>query len=271
MRTLYLSDLDGTLLNSRTELSRYTRETVNGLVRKGLLFSYATARSLSTAKRVVGELADLPVIVYNGAFIMDPATGRILYSNGFTEQESRYVKEVLTGLRIFPLVYSFVDGKECVSWIYGEENEGIRYYLSNREGDDRLRPVRTADELYRGDIFYFTCIGEREELKPLAEAMQGKTAYRCTFQQELYRPEYWCELMPAAVSKAGAAVKLKELLSCDRIVSFGDALNDLPMFEISDECYAVVNAAEELKSRATGIIRSNDEDGVAVYLREKIV
>ena len=62
--------------------------------------------------------------------------------------------------------------------------------------------------------------------------------------------------------------KLKEIWECDRIVSFGDAVNDIPMFEMSDECYAVENAVAELKAVATGIIGRNDQDGVARWLLE---
>ena len=60
---------------------------------------------------------------------------------------------------------------------------------------------------------------------------------------------------------------MKRLWNCDKVVSFGDAINDIPMFEISDECYAVENAVEELKALATGIIDSNDNDGVAKWLQ----
>ena len=49
---------------------------------------------------------------------------------------------------------------------------------------------------------------------------------------------------------------------------FGDALNDISMFEIADESYAVLNAVDELKAIATGIIGSNDEDAVANKLKE---
>ena len=50
------------------------------------------------------------------------------------------------------------------------------------------------------------------------------------------------------------------------MVSFGDAINDLRMFECSDECYAVENAVPELKAAATGVIKSNEADGVAQWL-----
>ena len=61
---------------------------------------------------------------------------------------------------------------------------------------------------------------------------------------------------------------MKEMLGCDRIVCFGDHLNDLPLFAIADERYAVENAEEALKKIATDIIGGNDEDGVARWLEE---
>ena len=120
-------------------------------------------------------------------------------------------------------------------------------------------------------MFYFTCIGEREELQPIFDIFSRDDRYRCTIQQELYRPEYWCEIMPAKATKAEAIRKLKRLLNCDKVVSFGDAVNDIPMFEISDEAYAVENAVEELKAFAAGIIGSNENDGVANWLMEHVV
>ena len=54
------------------------------------------------------------------------------------------------------------------------------------------------------------------------------------------------------------------------MISFGDAVNDIPMFEISDECYAVSNAADELKAVATAVIDSNEDDGVAKWLAANV-
>jgi len=59
--------------------------------------------------------------------------------------------------------------------------------------------------------------------------------------------------MPKAASKANAILQLKERLGCDRIVSFGDGENDIDMFRISDEAYAVDNAVESLKKVAPGL------------------
>ena len=266
-KVLYVTDLDGTLLNRKDRVSPFSIRTLNALVADGMEFTYATARSLVSASRVTeGLSANIPVIVYNGAFVMRPSTGEILFREDFTEEERNCVREALSRGGIHPMVYSFIDGAEKVSWIPEHENDGIRRYLDTRKGDPRFRAVDSADALYEGDMFYFTCIGEREELLPVYERFSRDGRFRCTMQQELYRPEYWCEIMPAAASKAHAITKLKKLLGCSRVISFGDAANDLPMFRISDECYAVANAADELKAAATGVIGSNEEDGVARWL-----
>ena len=270
-KVLYVTDLDGTLLNRHDRVSPFSVRTINSLVENGMLFTYATARSLVSASVVTEGLStNIPVIAYNGAFILQPSTGEILSEEKFTEEERHAVRETLARCRISPLVYSFVRGVEKVSWIPRYENDGIRRYLSMRPGDRRFRPVEDAESLFEGDVFYYTCIGERDELQPVYDTFSGDARYRCTMQQELYRPEYWCEIMPARASKAGAIRKLKDMRGCTRIVSFGDAVNDIPMFEISDECYAVANAVDELKAVATGIIESNEDDGVAKWLLRRV-
>lgn len=267
-KTLYVTDLDGTLLNRKDRVSPKSIAIINDLVEKGMLFTYATARSLVSASVVTeGLSANIPVIAYNGAFIFRPDTGEILSREDFSGEERAYATEVIRANGICPLVYSFIDGVEKVSWLSGRENEGIRRYLSLRKGDRRLRAVEDQEKLYQGEIFYFTCIGEKDELQPVYDILSKDERYRCTIQQELYRPEYFCEIMPAGATKARAIRKLKKIWNCDRVVSFGDEINDIPMFEISDECYAVENAVEELKAVATGIIDSNENDGVANWLK----
>ena len=80
--------------------------------------------------------------------------------------------------------------------------------------------------------------------------------------------------MPRHATKAHAARQLKERLQCDRMIVFGDAVNDLPLFQAADAGYAPANAAEEIKKQAAGILERNDEDGVArwleAYLEEKM-
>lgn len=73
MKTLYITDLDGTLLNTKDRINPYSIETINRLVEQGMLFSYATARSLVSAAVVTrGLSAHIPVIAYNGCLIIHP-------------------------------------------------------------------------------------------------------------------------------------------------------------------------------------------------------
>lgn len=271
-KTLYVTDLDGTLLNTKDRINSKSIEIINELVSKGMLFTYATARSLVSASVVTeGLTTDIPVIAYNGALIIHPRTGEVLSSLSFSKEEAEFVRKNLKHHNISPLVYSYIEHIEKVSWNTTKENEGTKRYLSKRKGDKRLRPLGSEEGLYDGEVFYYTCIGEKEELMPVYDIFSNDDRFRCTIQQELYRPEYWCEIMPKKATKAEAIRTLKELWKCDRIVSFGDAINDIPMFEISDECYAVDNAVPELKKLAAGTIESNDNDGVAKWLLENVI
>ena len=270
-KTLYVTDLDGTLLNASQRISECSLNIINSLVNKGMLFTYATARSITSASIVAKGLStQIPIIAYNGAFIIEPDTRRILFKEQFTKEQTGSVIEIFEKNHISPLVYSFVEGVEKVSWLLGTENEPKQHYLDSRKGDKRLRPIQNNVELYAGEIFYFTCLGGKEELEPAYELIKDDDRYTCTFQKELYRDEWWLEIMPKKATKANAILKLKDLWKCDRIVSFGDAMNDIPMFQISDECYAVENAVEELKTLATAVIPSNNEDGVAKWLLDNV-
>jgi len=269
MKTLYVTDLDGTLLNTKDRISDYSLRTINHLVEDGMLFTYATARSLVSASVVTQGLSTkIPVIAYNGAFIIKPDNGEILSSMYFSKEEVNKIMNCLIIHDVYPMVYSYIDKIEQVSWVTTRENDGIRRYLSLRKGDKRLRPLPDHNGLYDGNVFYITCIGEKDELLPIFETFRFNDHYTCTLQQELYRPEYWCEILPKQATKANAINKLKEMWNCDRVVAFGDAINDIQMFQISDECYAVANAVDSLKELATGIIESNDNDGVAKWLEK---
>lgn len=268
MKTLYVSDLDGTLLRSNQSTSEYTSATINRLVGEGMLFSYATARSYITAHKVTKGLdARIPLIVYNGAFIIDNVTGEILLSNYFGEDVRELLDDLLSN-DVYPIVYSYIDSIEKFSYVKAKTSRGMDQFLVSRKGDVREHPVQEAKELYQGDIFYITCIDDEEKLEPLYQKYQSQ--YHCVYQKDIYSGEQWFEIMPLNASKANAVRQLKEYYHCDKVVVFGDGLNDVDMFEAADESYAVENAVDELKQIATGVISGNDEDGVARWLEEAL-
>ena len=255
MKTLYVSDLDGTLLRSDETTSEYTNSVINNLTDRGMIFSYATARSLITAKKVTNGLrAEIPLIVYNGSFIVDNVTGEVLVANYFDESV-RAVLDDLFGNQIFPIVYARIDGMEKFSYVPELCTDGMKKFLLSRQGDIRTNVVKSAENLKVGDILYD----------------KYKDKFHCVYQKDIYTDEQWLEIMPLAASKANAIKQLQKLLGCDRVVVFGDGRNDIDMFELADESYAVQNADEQLERYATAVISSNDEDGVAHWLEDNYI
>lgn len=269
MKTLYVSDLDRTLLRNNERTSSFTNSVINDLTEQGMIFSYATARSLITAKKVTkGIVAKIPLIVYNGAFVIDNVTEDILIANYFDTS----VYEVLDDLfenKVYPIVYSYIGGKEKFSFVPELCTEGMRKFLDSRKGDIRTNAVNSITDLKSGNLFYITCIGEPHKLKPLYE--KYKSIFHCVYQKDIYTNEQWLEIMPLNASKANAIRELKVLLGCEKIVAFGDGKNDIDMFELADESYAVKNAHEDLRKCATDIILSNEEDGVAQWLAQNFI
>lgn len=268
MSTLYVSDLDSTLLRSDATMSPFTRDTINALRDKGLMFSYATARSAVTACEVTeGLCGNIPIIVYTGTFIVENGTREILLSNFMTMQEVQAVKDAVEKFSLCPITYAYVDGKE--RFMYDPEviSESVREFIKTREGGSRAQVVSGGFEgTLRGDIFYFTFMEKKEKLQPVYEFLKDKC--NCLFQPDNYTDNWFLEVMPKEATKANSALRLKELLGADKLVAFGDGYNDIKLFEVADEAYAVGNAVQELKEIATGIIDTCDEDGVAHWLLE---
>lgn len=266
LHTLYVSDLDGTLLRSDETISEYTGNIINTLIEKGMIFSYATARSLITAKKVTkGIHANIPLIVYNGAFVIDNLTEKILIANYFDDSVHDLLDDLFAN-KVYPIVYAYIDKKEKFSFVPKLCTPGMIKFIGSRKGDIRTNAVDTISQLKSGDIFYITCIDEPAKLKPLYE--KYKNLYHCVYQTDIYTNEQWLEIMPRTASKSNAIKQLQSLLACEKLIVFGDGKNDIDMFLLADERYAVQNAHEDLKKYATAIIPSNDEDGVARWLEK---
>lgn len=266
-KTLYVSDLDGTLLRSDQTISAFTIQAIDALRARGMIFSYATARSYPTAMKVTPDIApEIPVIVKNGAQIIETGTGRRLYSVFFTAEEVQRVSGILQAHDLCPIVYHIESGSECNRFCPDRLSEDCRKFLREHEGNPLYRPC-SFDSLTDGDVFYFRCIDAEAKLRPAYDALVH-AGFRTLMFCDMYTGSWWLEIMPEQATKANAILQLKKLLGCERIVCFGDGSNDVTMFRIADECYAMANADDELKALATGVIGSNNEDGVARWLLE---
>ena len=263
MNTLYVTDLDGTLLEPDKSIKPDNLKLINQLIDEDVNITYATARSFITAKQVIGDINfKLPVIVQNGTFILSPKGDMILgnYLGGS-------ILDTVKDYDISPIVYSQIGKKTYFSYIKDKMSAGVKAFVDDHLDDPRNHPVNTYEDLYEGDIFYLLLIGDYDKLKPLYDLF--KEDYYAVFDQEMYSHDWWLEVMSLDASKANAIKYLKQKLQCDEVVVFGDGKNDIEMFEEADYSCAVENAAPELIKCADEVIHIS----VPQYInqRKKIV
>ena len=267
MKTLYVSDLDKTLMRSDKTLSPWTVGTLNRLIREGTLFTYATARSIQSAREITGGLEmALPAVIRNGTTLADNTTGKLLWKAVFTEEEIDILMTRLPELGPCGFVSTYFGDNMMKLCLEGEHSSGMRTYIEEHRDDPRMAAVATLREMFTGNPGYVTLVDARENLEAAYARMKEYPGWECVFQQDAYSPDYWLEICPDNSTKAKALLRLKEIIGADRLVVFGDSVNDLPMFAAADEAYAVSNAIDEVKAAATGIIGSNDEDSVARFI-----
>jgi Cof subfamily protein (haloacid dehalogenase superfamily) len=276
-KTLFITDLDGTLLNSEAKVTPFTANTINNLIDAGMIFTYATARSFHTALLVTSNINfKYPAVHHNGVFIQDPKNGEYAEKCILDKDKIARVIQTMRDNKLYPLLYALIDGRERVSWISGQETDGIKFYLKTRKNDKRLRQVQDYSE-FTGDIYNIIFVSDHlEELEQILSGLNLDSHFTHHIHVDAYKHEdgktkYWLEIMRYDAQKDTGVQKVKTLVGADKIICFGDNINDLPMFKISDESYAVKNALPEVKKIATTVIGSNDEDGVAKWLEKNIL
>ena len=148
--------------------------------------------------------------------------------------------------------------------------ERFQGYLDYYEQNPTVRPVANLAELFRENTRYVTLIGPKDEIAVIYNRVKEYDKWESLFQKDTYRDEYWLEICPKNCTKAKTIKKVQEQFEYDKLVVFGDGINDISVFKIADECFAVGNALEELKQIATGIIGKNDDDAVADFLKRRM-
>lgn len=271
---LFISDLDGTLLNGAAQLSPVTRRTLRALTAQGLPFSVASARTpFSVLPLLDGLPLHLPWVLMNGALIYDPAAASFPCACPL-DAEQRSSLAQAEGRGMGGLLFTLEEGRVRCHCAPAAPEAAQRYfnwaalapYPALWKGFGR----RTAAELEEVPVLYAMYLDHRpERLAEMAERLEGRGLV-LDFYRDVYTPSRWyLEVYSARASKGGALAELRRRAGLTYVVGFGDGRNDLSLFAACDEGYAVANACPALKERATGIIGSNEADGVAVYLKER--
>jgi len=267
--TLYVTDLDGTLLRRDASLSASAREALCTVLARGTALTVATARSLPSMRRILGDLPlRLPVIAHNGA-VVGPLEGPPLQVTALPDASARAAYERLAAHH--PMVTAIDGAREQL--VVGEVvNDGARAYLAERQhtADPRLTFGDPAAALAHR-VIGLTVIAERAVVEGLDERLAEVPGLRRYLFDDLYSPGWaWLTVQPAAASKATVieAVRQAASLGDRRLVVFGDQVNDLPMFAAADHAVATGNAHPTARAAADEVIGSSDDDAVPAWLLE---
>ena len=261
---LLVLDLDGTLTNSKKEISDTNRQTLIRLQQSGVKLVLASGRP-TYGIAPLAETLQLKqyggfILSYNGGEIIEWSTGRILYKNLLPDD-------------VLPLLYHTCENDGLTILTYDgpcilTENATDEYVL--KEAFLNKMQIRRVDNfLEAAPVPLPKCliVGDPNRLMQteasLSQRLQGIIS--------VYRSEpYFLEVVPLGIDKARSlAVLLEQLgLTREEMVAMGDGYNDRSMIEFAGMGVAMANAQEPVKQVADYITLSNDQDGVAVAVKE---
>jgi Cof subfamily protein (haloacid dehalogenase superfamily) len=270
----FVTDLDGTLLRSDATISEFSLATLIMALAQGYMVTFATARSYTSAMKVVSEVPwKYPILLYNGALIMDPLSKTIIAGNWLSPQMSNDILEIGRQQGLLPLLFALNAAEDRERVLHEElTRPGDIGFLQSRPGDPRFAQV---DRLVCPDEYktlIITYIGTYEELAGFREELAGSAVadrIHLHFQKDGYLPDqYFLEVSHPQANKGDGLRLLAQQLRLDlgKFTVFGDNLNDLEMFELAGTKLAVANAHADLKRLASMVIGGNDDDGVAAYI-----
>lgn len=272
---LITTDLDGTLLNPRKEISPYTRNVLEACKARGIPVVLSSGR-LFEDLRLVAKYIGLrdPIISSNGARVDETPFGPALLEDVLPLSMAREVFEVLKRSGLYIECY-------CRNTIFTAHIERSTFL---RPGEIPPRERIETDE----DGFQRRWIDSMERMAE--EGLQW--AYKlAAFSREPRRLQAICrelqsldvainsafpyniEIMERGKGKGRAVRFLYERLgiSADQVMSFGDGTNDLQMLRAAGVPVAMDNAVDELKTMARIIAPSNAEDGVAKTIEQYVL
>lgn len=279
----YISDLDGTLLNSNGTLSSYTQKSLDNFYQDDILFTIATGRSYGSMRHAMGiSLKSNPaVITYDGGLITPFLSVEPLY---FQSIDSKIVKEVIQFSQKEEIeVYLDILRKGRTEFIYeGYSNQHARMFVNS---------WRKAQEFsYAINVPLITPYAQMTVLSlaiidsPSKMQHVFKSIKDC-FKSDLIRFDYeksiffdsgqadilWILPKNSCKKKALKEYCLIKNINLQDITYFGDEMNDLGIFQLEEvRKIAVANAKESLLERADIVIGTNENDSVVKFIKNEI-
>lgn len=283
--SLLALDLDGTLLNSRGEISDRNRTAIEKARAKGVRVALVTGRRFRDSRPIALELGlDVPVIAHNGALTKHAETLQTVsvlplplaaaheaLRVGRAAGADALLSDDHEGLGT--LVYDHISGENAavhkyIAWarrIHGEE-----------EGQRSVRQVESLEDYLDHEPIHLAFSGRCGKMDELEEILHAELGASVKVLGTKY-PEQDFTLIdvvnPAASKGAGVAATAAEIgSSAEEIMAIGDNYNDLEMLLFAGTGVVMANAPLSLREIA-GLhpTASNSEDGVALAIEQFIL
>ncbi len=275
-KTLYVSDLDGTLLQPNATLSPFARNTLNELIEDGLLFSIATGRQLISVQEVLEGLnVKLPVIEKDGAFVSNLHTGEHYIRRDIEPDTAVDILNMVFEANLSPFLNT-TDGHRDKLCYQPKMNEGSNFYLSHRTQleDPRLVKADLNKIVASEHIVGFIIIGTEAELNQLFRQLMARYPNQISgyVQANHYmHPWHWMAIHHISSQKSYGIQAMQEMcgLTDVELVVFGDQNNDLPMIQSASRGIAMGNADPEVVEAADFSIGPNHQDSVVKFILDE--
>lgn len=270
---MLICDIDGTLLNSRGQLTPGVIEAVREAHEQGIVVTLATGRHLRGVVPYVEQLGvNVPVIMSNGAVIVDVLEKKTLLHHTLDLETTHAILDVIAKHGLWSsLFYHTFSGVDT----YYDRDPGFKEAYYFIQTDPAVsQQVENLKELRHANPIKVLLLEKTEKMLPLAEDLR-KLSHKFNMVVSVHDFDGYTfmEMNPYQITKASGIEHLASLLGIQReeIVAVGDNTNDLEMIEHVGLGVAMGNAAPELKAKANWITKSNDEDGVAYLIREQLL
>jgi hydroxymethylpyrimidine pyrophosphatase-like HAD family hydrolase len=268
-------DIDGTLVNSRDELSVPTREALRRAAAAGIRIVLATGRRYSRALPLVQPLAlDAPLVTASGALIKRPGDHQTLFEATFGRQVLADTLAVLSEHGYEAVLYadSFGQGFDFYTVCDTSEQPELADFLSLNAGCGRVRPDLMTDP--PPGVFAGFAIGTRPQMTALAAELERRLP-GALYVHVLRSPRYvghMCEISPAGITKWSGVRRLADGwgIADHEICAVGDDVNDIPMIRGAGLGVAMGNALDEVKAAADWVAPAHDDDGL-VHVVERLL
>lgn len=264
-------DLDGTLLNSRKEISPANRLALKGALSAGIHVVIASGRPFQALPEEIRSFEGIEyAITSNGSSIFQMRDGERIFRKDLARESIRMLLPLIRNAdfpceaAIAGTCYAARDYYKDPS-AFGLPDHMKEYVRRTRLPVDHMPLFIESHEDEIEGVFF---------LIPDPEKMEKVRTYVSRFPR-LYLTSstpYYLEIADESVSKAQALDWLCRRLDVERegTLAFGDSGNDLELLEYAGTGVAMGNATEMLKKSANAVTLSNEEDGVALFLREQI-